>query len=208
MDKIVHPDRVEFITGIEDEGPITKFYSLLDKVPKNKNHYLILMDDDVIYPENRLEELKKSIQSNLNTVIGFSGRRYEKSRNGKYDLYFYDSGKIPKSQSSLSVDVIETFDLTCFPRNVFPNTSKEFLVWFHTLPKDTFYVDDIVLSFWCHKKNVERKIVRSSEKVKFYSQMEKNIPKEVLNEQLQNENLGPNGRNKRIFEELWGHHIE
>ncbi len=208
MDKIHDKDRVEFIQGVEDEGPITKFYSLLDYVSKKKNHYLILIDDDVIYPHSRLTDLKKAIQQNSYSAIGFSGRKFTKSSNGKYDLYFYDSKKIPKSESSLSVDLIETFDLTCFPRDIFPNTSKEFLEWFHTLPKDAFYVDDIVISYWCHIHNIPRHIFRSSEGVKFYSQVEKNIPQEVLNEELQKENLGPNGRNRRVFRELWGHHTE
>ena len=205
MDKIKDASKVNFVQGVEDEGPITKFYPLLDQIPKGKGHHLILIDDDVIYPNTRLEDVQKAFEEDGKTAIGFSGRKYTLGKNGKYDLYFYDSKKIPESQSSLNVDLIETFDMTCFPRDIFPSTSKEFMNWFSTLPKDAFYVDDIVLSYYCHLHNVSRKIFRSREGVKFYSQVEKNIPKEVLDEQLQNENLGPDGRNRKIFKELWGH---
>ena len=208
MDQIKDASKVEFIRGVEDEGPITKFYPLLDKIPKGKGHHLILIDDDVIYPPTRLEDLEKGLQKDKKSAIGFSGRRYTKGQNRKYDLYFYDSKKIPKSQNEMSVDIIETFDMTCYPRDIFTSSSKEFLNWYHSLPKDTLYVDDIVLSYYCHIHHIPRKILRSSDSVSFYSQVEKNIPQETLDTELHKENLGPNGRNKKLYEELWGHHTE
>ena len=59
-DKINDPNNIiEYITGVNDEGPITKFYSLLDIIPKNKNNFLLVADDDVFYPKSRIRDIKK-----------------------------------------------------------------------------------------------------------------------------------------------------
>ena len=75
-DKINDPDNIiEYITGVNDEGPITKFYPLLDNIPKDKNNFLLVADDDMVYPKSRIGDIKKYINVNSNNSYGFSGRK-------------------------------------------------------------------------------------------------------------------------------------
>jgi hypothetical protein len=128
-DKINDPDNIiEYITGVNDEGPITKFYSLLDNVPKNKNNFLLVADDDMVYPKSRIGDIKKYINVNSNNSYGFSGRKYFKN-DSKEDLKFY-------TNMFKEVDILEGFDIIAFPRNIFPDNSNDFLQWVKSLPKE------------------------------------------------------------------------
>ena len=188
---------IEYITGINDEGPITKFYKLLDLVPNDNNNYLFLADDDVIYPNNRISNIKKYINPNdiITKAHGVSGRVY--FNNKKEKLAFFNL----KIKGFMYVDILEAFDMVAYPRTIFPDNSNEFLKWLKQLPKDAFYVDDIVLSYWCKLHNCKRVIYYSDEKIKMYSDVD-NIPQEVTNHQLLTENLA-GGRNMKIYKELF-----
>jgi hypothetical protein len=209
-EKINDPDEIiEFITDINDEGPITKFYKLLDLVHLNqnnqKNHsYLFLVDDDVIYPKNRIYNLKKNIYNDEinhkinygNQAYGFSGRIYF-TRCKKPGLKYIEA----KKNYKVHVDVLETFNMVAYPRNIFPETSQEFIEWVHQLPSDAFYVDDIVLSYWCKLHNCKRVIYYIEDSIKFYSDVD-NIPEEVKKKQLLEDNV-IGGRNEKVFKELF-----
>ena len=192
-DKINDPNNIiEYITGVNDEGPITKFYSLLDIIPKNKNNFLLVADDDVVYPKSRIGDIKKYINVNSNNSYGFSGRKYFKNNN-KEGLKFY-------SNMFKEVDILEGFDIMAFPRNIFPDNSNDFLKWVKTLPKESFFVDDIVLSKWCDLNNSKRFIYPKEQDNKFYGEVD-DVPESVKKVQLLNENL--NGRNMEIFKVLF-----
>jgi len=188
-------NKIIYVTDVQDKGPITKFYKLLDLVKKEPNSYLILIDDDVIYPDNRIQDILNAISSSPETALGFSGRTYLKRPDGKEGLIFKTDAKTP-----LDVDILETFDLVAYPRNSFPNTSQEFLSWTETLPKEASFVDDIVLSYWCKKNNVSRKICEKKGGTRFYSQVDK-IPEEVQKVELLRENVG--GRNLKMYKAMW-----
>ena len=192
-DKINDPDNIiEYITGVNDEGPITKFYSLLDIIPKNKNNFLLVADDDVVYPKSRIGDIKKYINVNSNNSYGFSGRKYFKNNN-KEGLKFY-------TNMFKEVDILEGFDIMAFPRNIFPDNSNDFLKWVKSLPKESFFVDDIVLSKWCDLNNSKRFIYPKQEDNKYYGEVD-DVPESVKKVQLLNENL--NGRNMEIFKVLF-----
>ena len=99
------------------------------------------------------------------------------------------------------VDILEAFDMVAYPRQIFPDNSNDFLKWLKKLPKDAFYVDDIVLSYWCKLHNCKRVIYYSHEKIKMYNDVD-NIPHDVTNYQLLTENL-EGGRNIKIYKELF-----
>ena len=192
-DKINDPNNIiEYITGVNDEGPITKFYSLLDLIPKNKNNFLLVADDDVVYPKSRIGDIKKYINVNSNNSYGFSGRKYFKNKN-KENLKFY-------SNMFKEVDILEGFDIMVFPRNIFPDNSNDFLKWVKSLPKESFFVDDIVLSKWCDLNNSKRFIYPKQEDNKYYGEVD-DVPESVKKVQLLNENL--NGRNMDIYKVLF-----
>ena len=192
-DKINDPNNIiEYITGVNDEGPITKFYSLLDIIPKNKNNFLLVADDDVVYPKSRIGDIKKYINVNSNNSYGFSGRKYFKNNN-KEGLKFY-------TNMFKEVDILEGFDIMAFPRNIFPDNSNDFLKWVKSLPKESFFVDDIVLSKWCDLNNSKRFIYPKQEDNKYYGEVD-DVPESVKKVQLLNENL--NGRNMEIFKVLF-----
>ena len=195
-DKINDPNNIiQYITGISDEGPITKFYSLLDNVPKGKNNYLFLADDDVIYPKTRISNLKKHIDIKSNNSYGLSGRSYIKYKNGKENLLFYTI-----KDGIKDVDILETFDMTAYPRDIFPDTSIEFLNWLKELPKESFFVDDIILALWCKLNNSKKIILPHEEFNKYYGEVD-DIPEEVKKVELRNENL--KGRNLSIYKKLF-----
>lgn len=192
-DKINDPDNIiEYITGVNDEGPITKFYPLLDYVPKNKNTFLLIADDDVVYPKSRIGDIKKYINVNSNDSYGFSGRKYFKN-DSKEDLKFY-------TNMFKEVDILEGFDIIAFPRTIFPDNSKEFLDWVKQLPEESFFVDDIVLSKWCDLNNSKRFIYQKDENNKYYNEVD-DVPENVKNIELLNENLY--GRNLDIYKKLF-----
>ena len=192
-DKINDPDNIiEYITGVNDEGPITKFYSLLDLIPKNKNNFLLVADDDVVYPKSRIGDIKKYINVNSNNSYGFSGRKYFKNNNNE-GLKFY-------TNMFKEVDILEGFDIMAFPRNIFPDNSNDFLKWVKSLPKESFFVDDIVLSKWCDLNNSKRFIYPKEEDNKYYGEVD-DVPESVKKVQLLNENL--NGRNLAIYKVLF-----
>jgi hypothetical protein len=195
-DKINDPNNIiQYITGISDEGPITKFYSLLDNVPKGENNYLFLADDDVIYPETRISNIKKYIDIKSNNSYGLSGRSYIKHKNGKENLLFYTI-----KDGIKDVDILETFDMTAYPRNIFPDSSIEFLNWVKELPKESFFVDDIILAFWCKLNNSKKFIIPHDEFNKYYGEVD-DVPEEVKKVELRNENL--KGRNLSIYKKLF-----
>jgi hypothetical protein len=193
IDKINDPNNIiEYITGVNDEGPITKFYSLLDIIPKNKNNFLLVADDDVVYPKSRIGDIKKYINVNSNNSYGFSGRKYYKNNN-KEGLKFY-------TNMFKEVDILEGFDIMAFPRNIFPDNSNYFLKWVKSLPKESFFVDDIVLSKWCDLNNSKRFIYPKEEDNKYYGEVD-DVPESVKNVELKNENL--NERNLAIYNVLF-----
>jgi len=193
-DKINDPDNIiEYITGVNDEGPITKFYPLLDYAPKNKNTFLLVADDDVVYPKSRIGDIKKYINVNSNNSYGFSGRKYLKNNKGE-KLKFY-------TNMFKEVDILEGFDIMAFPRNIFPDNSNDFLKWVKTLHKESFFVDDIVLSKWCDLNNSKRFIYPKKEGNKFYNEVD-DVPDSIKNVELLNENL--NGRNMNMYKVLFG----
>ena len=192
-DKINDPDNIiEYITGVNDEGPITKFYPLLDRIPKNKNNFLVVADDDIVYPKSRIGDIKKYINIDSNNSYGFSGRKYLKNAKGE-DLRFY-------TNIFKEVDILEGFDIMVFPRNIFPDNSNDLLIWVKSLPKESFFVDDIVLSKWCDLNNSKRFIYPKQENNKFYNEVD-DVPDIIKNVELLNENL--NGRNMEIFKVLF-----
>jgi len=191
--KINDPDNIiQYVTGVNDEGPITKFYSLLDHIPKNKNNFLLVADDDVVYPKSRISDIKKYINVNSNNSYGFSGRKYLKN-NKRENLKFY-------SNIFKEVDILEGFDIMAFPRNIFPDNSNDFLKWVKSLPKESFFVDDIVLSKWCDLNNSKRFIYPKKEENKYYGEVD-DVPESVKKVELLNENL--NGRNMTIYKVLF-----
>ena len=121
-----------------------------------------------------------------------------KKNNNKEELNFY-------TNMVKEVDILEGFDIMAFPRNIFPDNSKKFLDWVKSLPEESFFVDDIVLSKWCDLNNSKRFICPKEEDNKYYSEVD-DVPDNVKNVQLLNENLNGrnlNGRNLDIYKKLF-----
>jgi hypothetical protein len=120
----------------EDLGPIMKLAPVLD-LEQDPSTLIILVDDDTVYSSNIIEELVAGYER-LQTAVGFAGRM--------------GNNYITSCSPPLSVDFLETFHGSLYPRFLFPPSLCEFVRWCRDVPwaqaPECFWTDDIVLGFW------------------------------------------------------------
>lgn len=145
----------------EDEGPILKLNGLLNFLKKGNialNKSFMLMDDDIIYPPNILQNLWSHYKKIPNASIGYAGRIWLKKRNS---LIFFNLNW--QLQKLLRVHVIESFHLALHPLDVFFNRHQEWLSFVREVQeecKESVFTDDIVISLWCKKNRIPRFITK------------------------------------------------
>ncbi len=132
-------DRLQ-INRCEDIGPITKVSETL-KLLNNKSHendIIIIIDDDIDYPENFIQKLVTKLNNNMyndsNCVVGNS--IYPKEMNGTY------------------IDIIEGFKGICFKRRIFENDFFDIINKSNSF-KHCFNSDDYIISRYLNSKGVK-----------------------------------------------------
>lgn len=176
----------------EDEGPILKLNGLLDflkkgKIPLNKS--FVLMDDDIIYPPDILQNLWDHHKNIPHASIGYAGRIWLKKRNRL--IFFNLTWQL---QKLLRVHIIETFHLALHPLDVFFNRHQEWLSFVKEVKeecKESVFTDDIVISLWCKMNRIPRLITKGP--------TVKNIDHGTA--KLSDMNLC--GRNDFVFARIW-----
>lgn len=135
---------VTVLTGSPDDGPITKLLPALDAEPRSADTFLVLVDDDNHYHPRCLETLLPYAENHA--AIGATGRTaYTRSRDKSPVAFFpcHIAGTRPTP-----VLCLETWSMAMYRRDLFPDTADQMRQWIQTLPRDAFYVDDIVISAW------------------------------------------------------------
>jgi hypothetical protein len=122
------------INRCEDLGPITKLSTTLDFI--NSNSIIIIVDDDILYPNDFIENLVNTLKKydNILDKIAIS------------NSIFYSN--INKT----NIDIIEGFKGICFRRNIFKNDFndyiKKYIKYIHC-----YKSDDYVISRYLHDLN-------------------------------------------------------
>lgn len=146
-----------YVNHIEtDYGPITKLLPVLD-LEKDPSTMIILVDDDCCYdPETTL----LFYQFRHLKAIGFNSRNIN-FKNNKLSMFDYIRCK---NKYPTKTNILEGSGGVMYERSIFPKSSKQFLDWMKTLPNEIEFVDDIVISCWCWKNNIQLWNIPCSEK--------------------------------------------
>ena len=147
---------------------------------------IMLIDDDVVYHPNIIRNLWNQFKSFNNSVsLGYAGRIWLSNQN---HLKFRHLHRSP--QKLLKVDILETYHLVIHPSHIFLEYYNDWIQFIKDTKNkcpDSIFTDDIVISLWCHLKNIP-KFVLKGPKVKLNHH---NTP------QLSTLNL--EGRNDKVF---------
>lgn len=135
--------------GVTDYGPITKLIPTLEYIENKNAAWVGLIDDDIIFSNNRLYTLLSQIQRN-DLAIGFSGRSVP------LNLVYNDHYIMNKRCDS--TPFLQTFGMVLYDPNVFGKVS-EFKKWFSEIPREYIFVDDIIIGAFLDKKDVNRVII-------------------------------------------------
>jgi hypothetical protein len=157
------------------------------KIPLNKS--FVLMDDDIIYPPDILQNLWDHHKNIPHASIGYAGRIWLKKRNRL--IFFNLTWQL---QKLLRVHIIETFHLALHPLDVFFNRHQEWLSFVKEVKeecKESVFTDDIVISLWCKMNRIPRLITKGP--------TVKNIDHGTA--KLSDMNLC--GRNDFVFARIW-----
>jgi hypothetical protein len=144
-----HLDDVTVLRGVPDDGPITKLLPVLD-AETDPETMIVVIDDDTRYNHKMIENLVK--YSDLRAV-GHCARNPAYHGNEIGDLPVTEHPKEPTR-----VAFLETVSGVMYQRGCF-DSAQVFRQWMEKLPKDSKYVDDILIGAWLHKRNIDRWLV-------------------------------------------------
>ena len=118
------------INYCDDFGPITKLFGCLDLIKKNDNvQFITIVDDDLIYRNNMLEMIYKSIKDNSNNSYS-------------YCVDNIDGIDIGKGADSLSINLKFLDNIRSYYEIIMSDNN----LW--------FYHDDFIISSYLYLKNV------------------------------------------------------
>ena len=118
------------INYCDDYGPITKLFGCLDLIKKNDNiQFITIVDDDLIYRNNMLEMIYKSIKNNSNNSYS-------------YCVDNIDGIDIGKGADSLSINLKFLDNIKSYYEIIMSDNN----LW--------FYHDDFIISTYLYLKNV------------------------------------------------------
>lgn len=149
--------------GVRDYGPITKLIPTLEYIDNivkrntnnvnnkrnNDNPLFIIIDDDILFTNNRLQTLLDQIEEK-DEAVGFSGRSIPITE--MLNLYYTVQNR------EENVPFLETYAMAAYRRSAFGDL-KQFIHWFDRLHPDTIWVDDIVIGAWLDKRGINRVVV-------------------------------------------------
>ena len=116
----------------DDYGPITKLFGYLNKINKCKDkiQYIVIVDDDLIYRNNMLENIFKKIKKDSSKCYSFC-------------VDEIDNMKIGKGADSFSLNL---------------NFLDDIMLYYDLILKDNslwFYHDDFIISSYLFLKNID-----------------------------------------------------
>lgn len=120
------------INYCKDYGPITKLFGCLSKINKCKDmiQYIVIVDDDLIYRNNMLDNIVKKIKND-------SGKCYS------FCVDEIDNIKVGKGADSFSLNI---------------NFLDDIKLYYDIILKDNnlwFYHDDFIISSYLYLKNID-----------------------------------------------------
>jgi len=121
------------INRCEDLGPVTKMSETLNLVT-DPNTIIIIVDDDIDYPNTFIENLVKIHKENNNCVIANS-------------IY---------QNNGTGIDIVEGFKGICFKRSIFKDDFNDFIKRINDYVH-CYKSDDYVISRYLKKNNIEFK---------------------------------------------------
>ena len=131
------------IVRCDDEGPATKYLPTIRHF-QNSQQKIFICDDDQIYTKHTIETYQKLTKQYPNFAIGAEGA---KLKNHTFDeRTMISNGTIrifPRLKDSSFVNVLYGSGGYCIKANM---VDISFLENFQQLPKEAFFVDDIVMS--------------------------------------------------------------
>jgi hypothetical protein len=134
-----------------DKGSITKLYPTLLRFKSTPTQKIITVDDDFRYHPNMLEEYNKFFQQTekRNIAVGFCGIQ-------PVGLSLEESLTMVSTTSRpVRVGILEGYKSVCYESGFF---SQEFFTDYYKIS----YEDDIVISSWLGKNNIEKWCIPNS----------------------------------------------
>lgn len=159
-----------------DYGPITKIMGGL-LIEQDPNTVIITFDNDMIYPNNMVEQLVKYHKQYPNSAVGSSGMllRYNCPMcaiTPNEVNFLYNIPKFPVPAEGRRVDSVYGYPGALYVRKFFPK--KELLVEkfikYALLTDETLLNDDIIISGYLSLNDIERRIFPNMPAVNFVLQ--------------------------------------
>ncbi len=134
------------INRCEDIGPITKVSETL-KLINNENNIIIIIDDDIDYPENFIENLVKKLKDNNHN------KENNKINNININNCIVANSIYPKIINGIDIDIIEGYKGICFKRKIFENDFFDMINNSNSF-KHCFNSDDYIISRYLSNKGI------------------------------------------------------
>ncbi len=131
--------------GVEDMGPITKLIPTLEYLKKTdiKDAYIILIDDDCVYNNDLIKDLKKMKRDNPEKMaIGYEGFIYS--------MFAPIRQSNSKTSKFIECDALETYAGVLYDSKLFL-PYEEFKKFAIDLPDYVKKADDMIIGAWIRK---------------------------------------------------------
>lgn len=141
--------KLKLFTGVEDHGPITKIVSTIQRIT-DPNTVIITVDDDLEYMDGFIEYHLEKRKQYPNSALGFAGIC-------AYDGSIHFATSVEKD---VSVKLLENYKTVSYLRSFFEDD-------FFTDFVEKHWADDLVLSAYMAKQNIERIVLRYDQDTDF-----------------------------------------
>jgi hypothetical protein len=175
----------------KDKGPLLKLSGLLDYLHINqiKPEYIMLMDDDIVYPQNIIQVLWRNHFHFPKMSLGFIGRKWNAMMNRAVNHNLRN-----RPIAMFQVQFLETYHMALHPTSLFLDNYedwKKFIEFQIQICPESIWTDDIVIGLWGTLQKIPKFIIKGPP-VRFNN---KNTPK------LSVQNT--TGRNDRVFRKIF-----
>ncbi len=144
------------ILRTNDYGPATKLLGSLEQKKIPPNAIVITIDDDVNYPKNLLLYLAYRAHKNPDKAIGISGMNPHYNKSGQIIIDGSGIGLKANFNDNASVAILEGFGGIAYRRKFFDDEIFDIV----NAPRECINSDDLYLSFYLAKHNIDRKVLR------------------------------------------------
>lgn len=144
------------IVRSEDYGPATKLLGVLANVALDPDTIIITFDDDISYPKNAALQLAYQAMRNPQSAFGISGAHPAYKADGYLDLYFFE-GLRGEPGANANATILQGFGGVAYRKKFFDHDIFDIV----DAPNYCVNSDDLYLSFYLAKNNIERKVVKN-----------------------------------------------